>query len=84
MYTERSTNQSCKSSQIFCVRFWFNPDQDTTFLTKPEILRVFKRYCEIQDPPLSPREVTYEALTEIAVSYPELAKCPELKVGQGP
>ncbi len=44
--------------------------------------RVFKRFCEIQDPPCNFRDVTYEALTATLVNYPELAKCPELKVAQ--
>ena len=40
-----------------------------------------KRFCEIQEDPPSLQEMTYERLKQIVVSYPELSKCPELKVG---
>ena len=51
--------------------------QETTFLTKKEILRVFHRFCEIQDIPRA--ELSYEALQEIVAKYTDLCKCPELK-----
>jgi len=53
---------------------------DTTFLTKTEVLRVFRRFCEIQSPPVNPKDVTYEKLKQVVVKYSELCKCPELKV----
>lgn len=43
--------------------------------------RVFKRFCEIQEKPPDPKTLTYEQLKQIVVKYSELAKCPELKVG---
>lgn len=52
---------------------------DVTFLTRQEILRVLKRFCEIQEEPPSLKEITYERLKQTVVSYPELSKCPELK-----
>eukprot|EP00095_Tigriopus_kingsejongensis_P003779 maker-scaffold155_size301336-snap-gene-0.12 protein:Tk03779 transcript:maker-scaffold155_size301336-snap-gene-0.12-mRNA-1 annotation:"predicted protein" len=40
---------------------------------------VFKRFCEIQEPPVNLKTITYEQLKQIVVSYGELSKCPELK-----
>lgn len=44
------------------------------------VLRVFKRFCEIQEPPVNLKSVTYEQLKQIVINYTELSKCPELKV----
>ena len=53
--------------------------QDTTFLTRTEILRVFRRFCEIQEIPYKKTQMTYEDLTQIIAKYSDLCKCPELK-----
>ena len=52
-----------------------------TLLKRACIFSVLKRFCEIQEDPPSLQEMTYERLKQIVVSYPELSKCPELKVG---
>ena len=73
----------------YAVRFYFMFNtlasktylsfQDTTFLTRTEILRVFRRFCEIQEIPYKKTQMTYEDLTQIIAKYSDLCKCPELK-----
>ena len=44
------------------------------------IFRVFRRFCEIQDIPHKKTEMMYDDLRQIVAKYPDLCKCPELKV----
>ena len=43
-------------------------------------IRVFRRFCEIQDIPHRKTRMTYHELRQIAAKYQDLCKCPELKV----
>ena len=57
--------------------------QDTTFLTKQEILRVLKRFCEAMRVCPTDGSLTYADLTSLTANYGEhLSKCPEIKVQQ--
>ena len=53
---------------------------ELTLLNHACIRSVLRRFCEIQEDPPSLKEMTYERLKQVVVSYPELSKCPELKV----
>ena len=43
-------------------------------------IRVFRRFCEIQDIPHRKTKMTYDELRQIVAKYQDLCKCPELKV----
>ena len=43
-------------------------------------IRVFQRFCEIQDIPHKKTQMTCEELRRIVAKYQDLCKCPELKV----
>ena len=43
-------------------------------------IRVFRRFCEIQDIPHRKTRMTYDELRQIVAKYQDLCKCPELKV----
>ncbi|XP_040566050.1 calcium and integrin-binding family member 2 [Lepeophtheirus salmonis] len=51
---------------------------DATFLTKTEVLRVFKRFQDISGQKDN-KELTFEDLQHIRIKYSELSRCPELK-----
>ena len=55
--------------------------QETTFLTKQEILRVLKRFCEAMKVCPTDGSLTYADLTSLTANYGEhLSNCPEIKV----
>ncbi|XP_057318859.1 calcium and integrin-binding family member 3-like [Microplitis mediator] len=53
--------------------------QDCTFLTRKEILRIFKRFRELGDPGAVPKTMTPEQASQLKLPLSCLSKIPELK-----
>ncbi|CAG5093604.1 Similar to CIB3: Calcium and integrin-binding family member 3 (Homo sapiens) [Cotesia congregata] len=53
--------------------------QDCTFLTRKEILRIFKRFREMGDPGKVPKTMTPELASQLKLPLSCLSKIPELK-----